>query len=77
MIINGMKVPEGLLPTGNIQKIELNQQQSDQLKALATSQRGNRLSKERRKLSKPLGKLRPPTFPFYVKPLPRPAAILI
>ena len=56
MIINGMKVPEGLLPTGNIQKIELNQQQSDQLKALATSQRGNRLSKERRKLSKPLGK---------------------
>ena len=77
MIINGMKVPEGLLPTGNIQKIELNQQQSDQLKALATSQRGNRLSKERRKLSKPLGKLRPPTVPFYVKPLPRPAAILI
>jgi len=56
MIINGMKVPDGLLPTGNIRKIELSETQSDQLKALATSQRGNRLSKERRKLSKPKGK---------------------
>jgi len=56
MIINGMKVPDGLLPTGNIRKIELSETQSNQLKALATSQRGNRTSKERRKFLESQGK---------------------
>jgi hypothetical protein len=56
MMYNGIKVPDGLLPTGTIKKIELSQKQSDQLKALETSQRGNRTTKERRKLLNTQGK---------------------
>ena len=55
MMFNGVKVPDGLLPTGTIRKIELNQGQSDQLVALTKPQRGNRTSKERRKLLKSMG----------------------
>jgi hypothetical protein len=59
MIFNGQKVPDGLLPTGSIKKIQLDQEQATELAELKKPRKGNRVLGERRHNKKPKDQTHP------------------